>query len=95
MAALTTELPPIRHRVRAVYIAVLLSWGGFVAVAIARAWAGKSFGSDGFIYFGLALIVLSITPWNRVLRSIVADLVILFWCGIATPQLSRPPCWAQ
>lgn len=79
MAALTTELPPIRHRVRAVYIAVLLSWAAFIAVTIARAWAGKSISGDGFVYFGLALIVLSITPWNRILRSIVADLVILFW----------------
>ncbi len=79
---MTTELPPIRHRVRAVYIALVLSWVAFIAVAIARGRADLSFWSDSFPYFGAALVVLTLAPWGRVLRSIVADLVILFWATL-------------
>jgi two-component system sensor histidine kinase KdpD len=78
----TTELPPIRHRVRAVYIALLLSWIAYVAVGIARIQADKSLWSDGFPYFGAALVVLTVTPWARTLRSIAADLVILLWATL-------------
>jgi len=72
-------MPPIRHRVRAVYIALLLSWAAYVAVAVARFRADVSFWSDAFPLFGIALILLSVAPWGRVLQSLVADLVILFW----------------
>jgi len=75
----TTDLPPIRHRVRAVYIALLLSWAAYIVVAISRSQAEKSLTGDGFPIFGLALIVLSVAPWQRILHSIAADLVILFW----------------
>jgi signal transduction histidine kinase len=78
----TTEAPPIRHRIRAVYIALLLSWVAYVAVAISRNQADKSFWSDGFPYFGVALIILTLTPWVRTLRSIAADLVILMWATL-------------
>lgn len=72
-------MPPIRHRVRAVYIALVLSWVAYIAVAIARFQADTPFWSDAFPIFGIALIVLSVAPWGRVLQSLVADLVILFW----------------
>lgn len=76
---MTTDLPPIRHRLRAVYIALLLSWVAYIAVIIARSQADVSFWSDSFPYLGLALIILTIAPWGRALRSLVADLAILFW----------------
>ena len=76
---MTSELQPIRHRIRAVYIALLLSWAAFVVVAISRTQAAKSLTGDGFPIFGLALVVLSIAPWRRILHSVAADLVILFW----------------
>ena len=79
---MTTELPPIRHRVRAVYIALILSWVAYIVVAAARGRAALSFWSDAFPYFGAALVVLTVAPWTRVLRSIVADLVILFWATL-------------
>lgn len=72
-------MPPIRHRVRAVYLALVLSWVAYFAVAIARFQADTPFWSDAFPIFGIALIVLSVAPWGRVLQSLVADLVILFW----------------
>ncbi|MBT8462659.1 MAG: hypothetical protein KJO44_09090, partial [Gemmatimonadetes bacterium] len=74
-----TELPPIRHRVRAVYIALVLSWAAFVVVGISRTQALKPLTGDGYPVFGVALVLLTIAPWRRVLYSIVADLVILFW----------------
>ena len=76
---MSTDLPPIRHRLRAVYIALLLSWVAYIAVIIARSQADVSFWSDSFPYLGLALIILTIAPWGRALRSLVADLAILFW----------------
>lgn len=79
---MTKDLPPIRHRVRAVYIALALSWVAFVVVAVSRAEAGTPFWSGTFPLFGAALVILSIAPWGRVLRSIVADLVILFWATL-------------
>lgn len=79
---MTTELPPIRHRVRAVYIALLLSWVAYIAVVVARSRADKSFFADTVPYFGVALIVLTVTPWARTLRSIAADLVILMWATL-------------
>ncbi|MCP4307993.1 MAG: GAF domain-containing protein [bacterium] len=79
---MTTDIPPIRHRIRAVYIALLLSWVAFVVVVVARNQAGKSFWTDSVPFFGLALALLTIVPWGRVLRSIVADLVILFWATL-------------
>ena len=79
---MTTELPPIRHRIRAVYIALLLSWVAYVVVAVSRAEAGTSFWSGTFPLFGIALVILTIAPWGTVLRSVVADLVILFWATL-------------
>lgn len=76
---MTTELLPIQHRVRAVYIALSLSWVAFVAVGVARSRADLSLTGDGYPLFGIALVVLSLAPWPRVLRSIVSDLIILFW----------------
>ncbi len=76
---MTAELLPIQHRVRAVYIALVLSWVAFVAVGIGRGQADRSLSGDGYPLFGVALLVLSLTPWPRVLRSIVSDLIILFW----------------
>jgi signal transduction histidine kinase len=76
---LTTELPPIQHRVRAVYIALVMSWIGFVAVGVSRAEMDKSLLGDGYPLFAIALLVLTVTPWQRALRSIVSDLLILFW----------------
>lgn len=75
-------MPPIRHRVRAVYIALVLSWIAYVAIAVARFRADASFWSDAFPFFGLALVLLSAAPWGRVLQSLVADLVILFWATL-------------
>jgi signal transduction histidine kinase len=75
----STELPPIRHRVRAVYIALLLSWIAYIAVVISRSQAGFSFWSGSSPYFAVALALLTVAPWGPVLRSIVADLIILFW----------------
>jgi signal transduction histidine kinase len=65
-----------------VYIALVLSWVAFIALAVSRSQAGVSFWSDSLPYFAAALVVLTIAPWGRVLRSIVADLVILFWATI-------------
>lgn len=76
---MTTELLPIQHRVRAVYIALALNWVAFVAVGVARSRADQSLSGDGYPLFGIALVVLSLAPWARVLRSIVSDLIILFW----------------
>ena len=76
---MTTELPPITHRVRAIYITLLLSWVAYVIVGVARTGADKSLTADSYPLFGLALVVLTIAPWRRVLHSIAADLVILFW----------------
>ncbi|MCP3995083.1 MAG: GAF domain-containing protein [bacterium] len=79
---MTTELAPITHRVRAIYITLLLSWVAFVFVGIARAGADRSLTTDSYPLFGLALVVLTIAPWRRVLHSITADLVILFWATL-------------
>lgn len=76
---MTEELPPIRHRVRAVYIALALSWIAYLAVVVARGDRGLSFWSDTTPYYGGALLIMTAAPWGRVLRSVVADLVILFW----------------
>jgi len=65
--------------VRAVYIALALSWAAFIVVAISRSRADKSLLADSFPFFAIALVLLTIAPWPRVLRSIVADLTILFW----------------
>ncbi len=78
----TTESLPIRHRVQAVYIAVLLAWVAYVVVGIARSQADRSLTGDGFPLFGVALVLLTIAPWRRVLHSVVADLVILFWATL-------------
>jgi signal transduction histidine kinase len=72
-------MPPIRHRVRAVYIVLALNWIAYLAVGVARSRADKSLFGDSFPIFGVALVLLTIAPWPRVLRSIVADLTILFW----------------
>jgi two-component system sensor histidine kinase KdpD len=74
-----TEKLPIRHRLRAVYIALALSWVAYILVGIARTRADKSLLGDSFAFFGVALVLLTVAPWPRVLRSIVADLTILFW----------------
>ncbi len=76
---MTTELLPIQHRVRAVYIALVMNWIALVAVGVARARVDRSLLGDGYPLFVIALIVLTITPWQRALRSIVSDMVILFW----------------
>lgn len=76
-------MPPIRHRTRAVYIALLLTWTALVVVGIARNQADRSLTEDSYPIFVVALIVLTIAPWRRVLQSIVADLVILFWATLA------------
>jgi len=76
---LTDELPPIRHRVQAVYIALALSWLAFIAVVVARSGADVAPMRDTLPYFGVALLLLTITPWTRVMHTIFADLVILFW----------------
>ena len=72
-------MPPIQHRVRAVYIALALSWIALVVVGVARSRADKSLGGDSYPLFGIALILLTLAPWPRILRSIVSDLAILFW----------------
>ncbi|MDJ0953692.1 MAG: ATP-binding protein [Acidimicrobiia bacterium] len=79
---MTTELPPIRHRVRAIYIALLLTWVAYVAVGIARSRGDESLTGDSYLIFGIALLVLTLAPWHRVLHSVAADLVILFWATL-------------
>lgn len=76
---LTTELLPIQHRVRAVYIALVLSWVAYISVGVSRSGADQSLLGDGYPIFGVAIVILTIAPWPRVLRSVVSDLVILFW----------------
>jgi len=76
---LTTDLPPIRHRVRAVYIALTLTWAAYIVVGVARSQAGKSLTGDSYLFFGIALALLTLTPWARLLRTITADLLILLW----------------
>jgi len=76
---LTTEMLPIQHRVRAVYIALALSWVAYIAVGVSRSGADQSLLGDAYPIFGVAIVILTVAPWPRVLRSIVSDLVILFW----------------
>ncbi len=67
---------------QAIYIAVLLTWVAYIAVGIARSRADESLTGDSYIVFGIALVVLTLAPWRRVLYSVVADLVILFWATL-------------